>query len=792
MMASVMRANRIKRLAAQEKAKSESVKMPKTPVDNNATEGSKPQVNRRRELYEKVMAMKYTTAQRVRRYERGARASRPDRELLSTQLIVSCENRLKHLQAETTEDMTPSEEDNQQDHDMEKWDPARRVRAWNHHRRAVCSVLDKRHWWQTQLAGEQRDIRRVIVAKSPWEDENKIWIWPRDESSNQEASGATDRVCNPSSVSPWPSMEIHTFLVGGNGSKEQQSQSVKPLNDDEASDWWRAHCTQSHLATNGALLIQNPYSAEFSNNVTNEGDIYPVCTSEVVANRDLYELQRRAKSAARTKSLERDVEQRMKALTAQVERRVHEMKVQVEANTQLALENVRRKEEQRARISREQLAAMTLQRHARGMQGRQCARERRAEFFVMVRGRAIRRGRCEECGDERAVLECQQCEESVHFCPLCWVHVHSTRRRKTHVAMPMATVVALAPVQENKSAKPQILETVTKVEENAAPRLRPLPMPHKQSFTRSAERAPAELKGSLIDTNKRNAMVSKEDAVRSTTTTKATDVRKSATPELAEACALARRVRAKVGHSTDKTGVVPVRRCDAVAATESGPDFPAQESSEDNNEIDFSSMDGDGAAMIESEVPLEEQQIPIESTEGVEAPVEAVQPIEPEPVKLSSEPCSVHAPEEKLHADELLPDTSISVAAHASTTNSEQQEAEAIEVVPDNRPSLESNKSPGGDQCVGRTTEASFTEVTGPENGPAIFEAAAEADTIPSVERPTSTQPSEAQEIPVTAIQVNDVSSTDAGAAHDDMPPSEGSTGEVDHNQAVEEAVTET
>ncbi|KAG6963756.1 hypothetical protein JG687_00006373, partial [Phytophthora cactorum] len=61
---------------------------------------------------------------------------------------------------------------------MERWDPARRIRAWNHHRRAVCSVLDKRRWWQTQLAGDERDIRQVVVAKSPWEDENKIWLWP--------------------------------------------------------------------------------------------------------------------------------------------------------------------------------------------------------------------------------------------------------------------------------------------------------------------------------------------------------------------------------------------------------------------------------------------------------------------------------------------------------------------------------------------------------------------------------------------------------------------------------------
>ncbi|KAE9014146.1 hypothetical protein PR002_g14301 [Phytophthora rubi] len=149
---------------------------------------------------------------------------------------------------------------------------------------------------------------------------------------------------------------------------------------------------RSHLVTNGALFIEGPYRAEFSNNVTNEGDVFPVCTSEVVSNRDLYQLQQRAKRVARTKSLEQDIEQRIKALTAQVERHVHDMEAQVEANTQLAREVVQRKEQQRARITREQHASMTIQRYTRGMQGRKFARELRAEFFVMVRGRAIRRG----------------------------------------------------------------------------------------------------------------------------------------------------------------------------------------------------------------------------------------------------------------------------------------------------------------------------------------------------------------------------------------------------------------
>lgn len=166
----------------------------------------------------------------------------------------------------------------------------------------MCSVLDKQHWWQTQLAGDERDIRCMVVAKSPWEDENSIWVWPRSGHDNQK--GGRIYKFNRQFLFGFlvALEEIQRFLVGAK-STEQHHQPIKPVTDDEASEWWRAHCTQSHLVTSGALFIENLYRAEFRSNFRNEGDVFPVCTSEVVANRDLYELQQRAKRAARTKSL---------------------------------------------------------------------------------------------------------------------------------------------------------------------------------------------------------------------------------------------------------------------------------------------------------------------------------------------------------------------------------------------------------------------------------------------------------------------------------------------------------
>ncbi|KAI9980390.1 hypothetical protein PInf_026262 [Phytophthora infestans] len=587
---------RIKRKAAQEKTKADSAR--RASIQSDTKEGPPQLANRRRELYEQVVAMKYATAQRVLQYECGSRASRKERELFSAQLAKSCENRIEHLHFESIEQMIPSQLDNQFAHDerelMEKWDSARRSRAWSHHRRAVCAVLDKRHWWQTQLAGDERDIRQVVVAKSPWEDENKIWQWPRTESDNQKNH---DQV---SSIAAWPSTEIQRFLVGNKSLEEPANQ---PIADDEASEWWRAHCTQSHLAINGALVIEKPYSAEFSSNVTDEGDVLPVCTAEVVANHDLYRLQQRAKLDARTRSLEQDVEQRIKGLVTRVERQVHEMEVQVEANTQLVLESEQRKVERRARVTREQQSAMTIQRYARGMQGRKHAREVRAEFFVMVRGRAIRRGRCEECGDQRAVLECQQCEESVHFCPICWVHVHSTRRRKTHVAIPMTTIVAPTAMQETGSTKAPTLEMpaatsnkleIRNVDLNSGPTRGALPSPAKRSTTRSVEPAAVNLKNLTVDTEVQS---SRYDTSRTGTSSRAAATPENTTPELSEACELARRVRAEVWEAPSTAETTVNQPAITLLEAENAR----------NDEIDFSTIESDGALMNEAENGLDEQ-----------------------------------------------------------------------------------------------------------------------------------------------------------------------------------------
>jgi len=711
--------------------------------------------------------MKRTTAQRVLRYDRGTRASRPTTELHSAQLISSCENRIKHLQGETPEQMDLSEETNQRVNaaaqSMEKWDSARRLRAWNHHSRALGSVLEKRHWWQTRLAGDERDIRKVVVPKSPWEDEIKIWVWPHSESNKQEHRSIAD--VSPS-ASPWPSMEIHRFLVG-----DEEPQGGPVSSDAEASEWWGAHCTQSHLPSNGALLIDNPYRAEFSSNVTSEGDVFPVCTSEMVANRELYDLQLRAKRAARTKTLENDVQQRMKHLTAQVERRVLEMETQVEANTQLALEIVRRNEEKRVRITREQQSVETIQRHARGMLGRRCARERRAEFFVMVRGRAIRRGRCEECGDQRAVLECQQCEESVHFCPMCWVHVHSTRRRKTHVAIPMTTVVAPTPVRVVENAKaPILLETPaesTKMKlvvghTNAGPRLQPIPSPRKRDTIRPADSAGVNTTNAETDRNR----ISKTDGISTAKPLVSIRPRENTTPGLAEACALARRVRAEAAETpsvAEEVELVAALHGALPAKEDAVPQLSGRLVADpvDNDELDFSNVDGDGAMASDG---LEEQQqhapvgVNADSVDEVTPPQDAAPP----------ESNAIPEPDETPSRRDLLPDASTGPTADAAGETPTKSASAPIE---DSNACADTNDTVHASSCSPDDTVAASAEELGETT---ISSVSAIAEAVASIaDCPAS------NDAPIAAEQVSDIRTTgqnndaaEAAAAPEDVPPS--------------------
>lgn len=372
----------------------------------------------RRELCEALSQLRAHSAQRLARHAATYRAEQLDKQLARAQLLASCSNRLARLQAE----QPPSADGAGASADvfaaLERLGDARKRAAWRQHRGVVAHALQRQHWWQTRLAGRERDIR-AAVARSPWEPGRRLWAWPPRADAGKEST-------ETETETEIESDELRAFLFGEAGGA--------PVADDEASAWWRAHCTQSHLS-----FLQDDGSAAGSK-----------WTAEAVANAQLWTLVERTKQRRRAEGVTRELVMRADRQDELVARGVAELEGSLLANTQLKAELATRAERRQERQSRAQQAAAVIQRHARGLLGRRRAREVRAEFFVTVRGRAIRKGRCEECGEQRAVLACGECQDSSSFCPVCWVHVHSTRRRRTHAALPIA---APLPLPKPKVAK---------------------------------------------------------------------------------------------------------------------------------------------------------------------------------------------------------------------------------------------------------------------------------------------------------------------------------------------------
>ncbi|GAB9468564.1 hypothetical protein Gpo141_00005880 [Globisporangium polare] len=316
--------------------------------------------------------------------------------------------------------------------ETQHWSPKRQARAWQSHSQIVQTIQNKRNWWQTSIAGCEKDIRKVY-ADSPWENERKVWTWP-------SRHGATD---SHEERGPTHSSDIDAFLFSlhrldsqVDDQREDAPKCPPPVDDHEASEWWRAHCIQPHLVISNSSE-NGQHEASHNNNDEDEFR-HRLWSSEALANPTFHRLYLESQLQSRTTEHKLAVNTLTDRFQKYVNQRVGEVEMQIEVNTKLQQEVLLRRQQIKKRRTREENAVVSIQRVFRGLQGRKVAQQVRAEFFVMVRGRAIRKGKCEECGEQQAVLECNECEESLHFCPVCWVQVHATRRRRLHVAIPMS------------------------------------------------------------------------------------------------------------------------------------------------------------------------------------------------------------------------------------------------------------------------------------------------------------------------------------------------------------------
>lgn len=95
-------------------------------------------------------------------------------------------------------------------------------------------------------------------------------------------------------------------------------------------------------------------------------------------------------------------------------------------------------------------AAIKIQSIIRGFLGRIIYLNLQADRIATTSGAAQHKGLCEECGQQKSVLKCNECLETTQLCPNCWVHVHSTRRRRHHIAFPIMNMHGISSLQNNQ------------------------------------------------------------------------------------------------------------------------------------------------------------------------------------------------------------------------------------------------------------------------------------------------------------------------------------------------------
>jgi hypothetical protein len=303
-----------------------------------------------------------------------------------------------------------------------------------------------------------------MYAISPWNSTKKVWQWPmqqekltenpeEEEEKEEEEDGFENQNDHIDNVK-----EIREFF----GYEKE-----RPKDDVEVSKWWKAHASQDAFdETEWMELLSLPQQQQIDLSSLSSSTVNKtsnIISPEVILSPNLYHLLQTRDQFQPDKYL-LNFKHKVSKKTMRI---VSETWYQMELNTQQKLSHIEFQKSKKNQKTRQEKAAQTIQKHFRGLQGRKKAKEIRAEYFVLVKGRAIRKGKCEECGDASAVLECRECIEStvpqsqsqstpkeqnaaLHFCPNCWVHVHSTRRRKNHVAYPMTTsAFAPAPPQSN-------------------------------------------------------------------------------------------------------------------------------------------------------------------------------------------------------------------------------------------------------------------------------------------------------------------------------------------------------
>ncbi|KAF0686673.1 Aste57867_21515 [Aphanomyces stellatus] len=393
-------------MRVQQKVRQWSEKHPwKLVESSDASKAEKTQA--RLDTYRKLQTDTQALRQRVQTYCATVRQPRRDQPATAATRVAQCERRLHALMHPPPLPTATIATDNATAPSLPALpkSKARRVAATKHHDAIVSSVAAATKTYEMPVAGTVYDMRHRRPPPS-WAiaGHDKVWTWPH----------ATAAVHTDSNMDP----HVETFLGGASTANEV---------DDDALIWpLYASRTRDTMPLVPSMVTHPALLACLNQPSKMDDDAYGTTFAATVS--------------------------------AQSQHVVADVTSQIQFNTQLRMAQDKTKDTPSppppsaaddeddveavlgtdyARLRRDYMATR-IQRRVRGLQGRQHANTIRAEYFVMVRGHAVRKGVCEECGDVPAVLQCNACEESTHFCPGCWVHVHSTRRRRLHVPVPMA------------------------------------------------------------------------------------------------------------------------------------------------------------------------------------------------------------------------------------------------------------------------------------------------------------------------------------------------------------------
>ncbi|KDO31918.1 hypothetical protein SPRG_03134 [Saprolegnia parasitica CBS 223.65] len=359
----------------------------KHPVPEHATKAEKLQL--RKLAYTRLSDHAKTTRAHLAHHKKEFRALRADAELEKQALLARCERRMAALSQPPP---LPLLDQGASINDF----PLPKLRRRRHEalttHKDIMTSLKAPRIYEMPVAGTLYDMRRH-PEHWPYTDVDRVWCWPQEYATSLSASARDDA---PASDDP-----LAVFM----GTDPTLTELP-----------WMAFSHQLQAESTPASCSTLPPRLHAYRRQTTDLDTYG-------------------------DGFDASVQAQTKHLVAQVSAQIH---FNTQRRRQLEDESRRLPRPVAPPLSgidyaqlRKSNMALRIQAQYRGHRGRQAANEIRAEHFVMVRGRAIRKGLCEECADQKAVLLCESCEESHHFCPQCWVHVHSTRRRKNHVPMPM-------------------------------------------------------------------------------------------------------------------------------------------------------------------------------------------------------------------------------------------------------------------------------------------------------------------------------------------------------------------